>query len=438
MALHFDHMLPILNQSLWRDEAFSALLSQNSLVDIVRLTMQDVSPPLYYFVLHYWMLLFGNNEVVLRSLSFVFHLATVVIVFFIARKLISSLTAQIIVAGAVLLNPFLLQYAFEARPYSMLVFLSMLAIYFLISKKHIAGGIILGIAILTHNFAVFTTVACALWWIFINRQHKFPFEKTVEIFFAPILAILMWGSVIWSQWIKVAGGFWIEQATSTIFLRSLEVYTRGDLGFETQSLLFFVSLIVLFFAFSYWVWNERKNDHYGISLLVFVLSVPLLITYTISALFSPIYHERYLIATNPVLIILAGYSLYQLFIYNKRLQTVLVAVIAIYAALLVQSSEQIVGATTKPALNWGVNQIISKAQPGDIIVPKDILNFLEAKYYVQQSDKLVPVYAYSPSGKIPFYVGKIFYQPSEIITSLPKNQRIWQIKPDGGYKLLTE
>lgn len=429
-------MLPILNQSLWRDEAFSALLAQNSLVDIVRLTMRDVSPPFYYFVLHYWMLLFGNNEVTLRSLSFVFHIATVLVVFFLVRKLVSSLVAQVLIAGAVLLNPFLLQYAFEARPYSMLAFLSMLAIFFLGSKKHIAGGIVLGIAILTHNFAVFTTIACVLWWIFTNWHRKFPFEKTVEIFFAPALAILLWGSVIWSQWVKVAGGFWIEQTTSAIFLRSLEVYTRGDLGFETQALLYFASLLVLFFAFSYWIWNERKNEHPAVLLLVFVLFVPILITYAISALFSPIYHERYLIATNPTLIVLTGYSLYQLFVYNKQIRTVLIALIAIYAMLLVQSSEHVLATTTKPAINWGISQIISKAQPGDIIVPKDILNFLEAKYYVKQSGKDIPVYAYAPKGKVPFYVGSIFYQPQEIITSMPKNQRIWQLKQDGGYKLL--
>lgn len=431
-------MLPILNQSLWRDEAFSALLSQNSLADIVNLTMRDVSPPLYYFVLHYWLLLFGNNEVVLRSLSFLFHITTVLVVFFLVRKLTNSFIAPVLTAGATLLNPFLLQYAFEARPYSMLAFLSMLAIYLLTTKKYIAGGIVLGIAILTHNFAVFTTIACGLWWLFINRKNKFPFEKTVEIFFAPAIAVLLWGSIIWSQWVKVAGGFWIEQSTSTIFLKSLEVYTRGDLKFETQALLYFASLIILFFSFSYWVWNEKKDDHAGVSLLGFTLIVPLIITYIISALFSPIYHERYLIATDPILISLAGYSLYQLFVHNKRIRTLLIALIAIYAVLLVQSSEHVVATTTKPALNWGVSQIISKAQPGDVIIPKDILNFLEAKYYVRQSGKHIPVYAYSSTGKIPFYVGNILFEPSEIITSRPTHQRIWQLEPDGGYKLLTK
>lgn len=427
-------MLPILNQSLWRDEAFSALLSEKNPLQIITLTMRDVSPPLYYILLHYWMLIFGNNEVTLRTFSFLFHILGVVVIYLIAKKLIPLRITHILIPFTMLLNPFLLQYAFEARPYSLLVFLTLLAVYCIAEKKLLLASIVLGLSILTHNFALFNVCAIGLWWLYVYREKNKILA--MQLFSFPLLAMCLWGGVVWNQWSKVAGGFWIKQTTSSVFLRSLETYTKGDLSYFTQPMLYTFSLLTLFFAFSYWVWHERKEENPILFLFFSLLVVPTTVTYFISALFTPIYHERYLISAVPMLIFLAGYSLCKLVQSNPHIKTVITVVIAIYIILLVQASEEITGTSTKPSINWGIGQIASKAREGDSIVPKDILNFLEAKYYVQQSGKHIPVYAYAQSGKIPFYVGNILYEPQEIITSLPKNHRIWQIEPDGGYKLL--
>lgn len=425
-------MLPILHQSLWRDEAFSVLISQKSIGDIIRLATQDVSPGvLHYLLLHYWMLLFGNSEVVVRSLSLIFHILTVLIVFLIARKLIKSITAQILIALTTLLNPFLLQYAFEARAYSLLAFLTVLAVYLVLTKRNLLAGIVLALGIFTHNFGVFNFIAFAFWWVYINRG-KLKTKEGLEFLGFPVFATLLWGSVIWSQWTKVAEGFWINQATSSIFLRSFEMYTKGDLSYPTQPLLYVFSLILAFFAFSYWIRKEKEENTNIPLLFFFVALIPTVITYVISALFTPIYHERYLIATVPMLILIIGYSLYKLYCFNLNLRNIIVAFTAIYMVLLIQSGEQIIGLTTKPAINWGINQILSKAQEGDVIVPKDNLNFLEIKYYVERSGRNIPVYAYSPDGKIPFYIGAVLFEPQEIITEMPKYKSVWQIKSDGG------
>lgn len=214
--------------------------------------MKDSTPPLYYLLLHYWMLLFGNSEVVIRSLSFICHVLTVTVIFFIARKLIKSTITQLLLSLTVLLNPFLLQYAFEARPYSLLAFLTVLAVYFVLTKKNILAGIVLALSIFTHNFGVFNFIAFATWWFYTNKN-KLKTKEGLEFLGFPLLAILLWGGVIWNQWTKVAEGFWIKQATSSIFLRSFEMYTKGDLSYPTQPMLYVFSLILVFFAFSYWM-----------------------------------------------------------------------------------------------------------------------------------------------------------------------------------------
>ncbi len=63
-----------LTQSLWRDEAFSVWITQDSLGEVIRRTGGDFNPPLYYILLHFWMRIFGRSEVTLRSLSLVFFI----------------------------------------------------------------------------------------------------------------------------------------------------------------------------------------------------------------------------------------------------------------------------------------------------------------------------------------------------------------------------
>lgn len=432
-------MLPILNQSIWRDEAFTLLLSEKSPLEIIQLTILDTSPPLHYLILHYWIIVFGNSEVSSRGLSFLFHFLTSLTVFFIAKKLVKNTPVQVLTSVSVLLNPFLLQYAFEARSYSLLAFLTILAVYFSLSKRNMLAGFVITLAIFTHNFAIFSFIAFLVWFAYSHR-HTIRTEIGEFLKFAilPSVAILSWGSVLYAQWTKVASDFWIKQTTSSTFIHSFEQYTRGDIYYPTQPMLYTITLILCLFAFSYWVWKQKEDDEKALTLIFAVAVLPLVLTYIISALFAPIYHERYLIGTAPMLVILVGYSLYKLYISNEKIRNLLIGFVAIYLILLVQSSEQIVSTNTKPAINYGVNQVLSKATEGDVIMPQDQLNFLEVKYYVKRSGSKIPVYAYNSGGKIPFYLGAVLFEPQEIMRSYPKDIRIWQIKADGGYNLVNQ
>lgn len=429
-------MLPILNQSLWRDEAFSILLSEKNPLEIIKLSIKDTTPSLHYLLLHYWMLIFGNSEVAARSLSVLFHVLTAIAVFFVARKLIKSKLAQILISFSVLFNPFLLQYAFEARLYSLLAFLTVLAVYFLLTGRNFLSGIVLALGILTHNFGVFNFLAVASWWFYVNKG-KFNTQGGFKILGLPTLTVILRTSIIWGSWTKVAQGFWIKQPTSSIFIHSFEKFSQGDLSYPIQPMLYTITLILTFFAFSYWVWRKNfDKDRNSTLLLIFVMLLPIFLTYIISILIAPIYHERYLIATVPMLVTIIGYSLYKLYESNSRVRNLIIGLVAIYAVLLIQASGEIVGTTTKPAINWGVNQVLLKAKEGDVIIPQSNLNFLETKYYVEKSGKSIPVLAYQQDGKIPFYLGAVLFSSEEIVTQIPKNKRVWQINSDGGYELL--
>ncbi|MDE3077701.1 MAG: glycosyltransferase family 39 protein, partial [Chloroflexota bacterium] len=72
-------------QSLWYDEGSSIFLSRQSLAAITSGAAHDIHPPLYYYLLHFWMLAAGRSEFAVRSLSVAAGLLTVVLVFALGR-----------------------------------------------------------------------------------------------------------------------------------------------------------------------------------------------------------------------------------------------------------------------------------------------------------------------------------------------------------------
>ena len=426
-------MLPILNQSFWRDEAFSALLSSHSPLEIIRLTSKDFSPPLYYIVLHYWVSIFGNNEIVFRSLSFVFHIFIAIVAFLIIKRITKSIWVQILTTFVIFANPFLLQYAFEARQYSLLCLLCLCVTYFLIDRKYFIASIFLGLGIYTHNFAVFTFLASFIWCLL---QRVNLLKNLLKLSIIPLISLSFWGSIMLTQWQHVAREFWITRVTTAIFTHSLEVYTSGDLIFDLQPLLYLLSLGIIFLASSYWINHKKDKDNY-ISIFITLSLLPIFITYLISVYFAPIYHERYLIASLPLIIIAIAYSLWKLYNTIEHIRIPLIFIIGMYMIVLVQSSEKIVNISTKPAINWGIEQVISLGESGDILI-SDPINFLEAKYYLSKSSKNIKLFAYLPKGEPPFYIGKILFKVEDIIHVIPKDKTVWKINSDGGFKQITK
>jgi len=437
-------MLPILHQSYWRDEAFSVLLASKSLKDILLLTVKDVHPPLYYFLLHFWIRLFGDAEYVTRTLSLIFHFLLVFSAFFLLKHLLKNWKVALLGALGILLNPFLIEYAFEVRAYSFFAFLIVTATLFYLKKKHILASLFLALAIFTHNFAIFFLIAFMAAWLYDNKENlQKRLSQFALLFTLPILTFVGWLKFLWNQWVKVGEGFWIKPKTSSILVDTIRAFFRGSKDYPSKGMLYNLTLALIFMGTSYWVvkmTSDKDKDfskRSGLS-LAFLFSIPFLIVYIISSFWVPIYHERFLLPILPLFIIWIVYSLFKLCKLNESLSYFIFAIAIAYVLFGIQSTEEIMSKTTKPAINHGVRQVLSQAQSGDIIVPESNLNFLEVKYYVKKFREDIPVYAYLPNGEIPFYIGSVLFEEKEIINEYPKNRKVWVITQDGGYYLKTD
>src|SRR5574340_661854 len=158
-------------QSLWYDEAFSVYLARMSLAEITGRTAADIQPPLYYFLLHFWITFAGDGEFALRFLSLGFGLVTIPLVYVTARRLFDATTAFL---GALLatLAPLYIWYSQEARMYTQITFLLLLSSYALLRAlaahdRALRWWVVFALAnvaaVYTHYFA-FVVVAFQVMW----------------------------------------------------------------------------------------------------------------------------------------------------------------------------------------------------------------------------------------------------------------------------------
>ena len=117
-------------QSLWTDEVLTALSSSGSIGWVLTQTAINTNiPPLYYAIVHVF-LAFGTDEAMLRLPSLLAGVASVVILYLVVRRWLGGRVA--LVSAAILaVSPFHIWYSQEARPYALLLFLSLLALWLL-------------------------------------------------------------------------------------------------------------------------------------------------------------------------------------------------------------------------------------------------------------------------------------------------------------------
>lgn len=128
------------HQSLWTDEVLTFLSSKGTLSNVLFQT--DINTnilPLYYVVVNA-VLKVGNQDALLRVPSVVFASFSILLLYFVAANWLGK-TTGLICALLIAISPFHIWYSQEARPYSLLLFLGVLSIWFLQKLIHTPFGL---------------------------------------------------------------------------------------------------------------------------------------------------------------------------------------------------------------------------------------------------------------------------------------------------------
>ena len=364
-------------ESYWRDEAFSILMAQHKWTDISWLTAQDFSPPLYYYLLKVWIMVFGSSEIAARSLSLLCYVMTlfmmVEFLVFAFRFRSRDISSVLIPLG--LLTPVLAYYAFEARGYTLLALCATTSIYALCtkSKKLYALSILAGCMTHYSMLFVFATqcIAQLLKWT------PFSLKEFIKVSTYPMLITGSWILyAIYAHQGASPASFWIPAPRFYDLINAPEMLLTGrEVSTKAieyvRSLTTFAYAVVIFAAFG----RVSANKKATMILLASVILPPLAI-YLISTN-TPIslYHPRYMIISTPPLLLLLVTSI-------RRYKSLHRVILIIWLGLLLYGHLSLkIKGRHKEDLRSQVLHIQSYSNPNDYLYVTSVLDFHPAQVY---------------------------------------------------------
>ncbi len=356
---------------LWLDEALSVNIASLPLGELREALQRDGSPPLYYFLLHVWMSVFGNDDLGVRALSTVFSVASLPLMWLAARR---HGGRDLAVAALLLLasSPFAIRYGSEARMYALLTFLA-LAGYLLASAAverptiPRLGGVALvsGLLALTHywSFYVLAVAGAALAVTWLRRRTKDHLK---------VLGALVAGGVLFLPWLPTflyqvvhTGTPWAGPATPNVLVTSFDHWAGGYSGVAPfLSLVLFALVLMGAFVTRFDGPLVRLAPRIAPRARVLALLTfgPLALGAVVGLVLGTGFSERYSAPILPFFVLLAALGVAA--IGHERARR------AVLAAVVVLGLVMSVIVAFRPRTQAGViaEAIATQAAPGDVVV----------------------------------------------------------------------
>lgn len=418
-------------QSFWRDEAFSALGAQHSLGFII--ARMGFEPPLYYSLLHFWIKLFGDSEIAVRSLSLLgFALATWVIIEW-ASELYKKHWLAWYLPLIFFLNPMLLYYAFEARTYAWYTFFAAGMLYGYANKKWTLFTLAAILGFYTHLYLLLFICALGLHWILTERPHFLTivnlFKKNTAFrsFIAIALAMLPWiiKIVLEAGRLKSSWYFPVNAQLVRSVLGNMFIGYEGTPWYGWHYTGYVSLLLIALGGIALTDRQHRKRT----ALFIVYCVIPLAVIVGISFI-KPLYVNRYLIPATiaEVLIVAAAIKA----IRNPWLQKTAAAIMLMF---LLWVNWWFPPFHTKTPFRTTLTEIHKLMKPNDVLMADNALIYLETLYYAHNRSR---VYLYNPDSNVfPWYIGDALITPDRMKDSYPPYpMRAFLIHNDASYDIV--
>ncbi|MCX7720300.1 MAG: flippase-like domain-containing protein [Dictyoglomus thermophilum] len=317
-------------RSIWIDEAITAQVSVMGVKDIIlNRASTGIHPPLYFILMHFWIKIFGDSEIAIRSLSAIFGILCIFMIYKLASKIFDKLTG-LISAFIFAFSPFYVYFGQEARMYPMVTFLILLSLYYLLKGidkgKNITLITISNILMLyTHIFSAFVVLSENLFVFITNFKNKKVLKKWIIAQFIILLFILPWLYVI------------IQNRTPEVYQGAQKVsltnlgYTFLEINLGAGRAVFrnkilIASLFLLIFIIGFLPPWEKKRE---ILLLFLYLFVPILLLLLLS-LRKSFFSARYISMFIPGYVIFLGRGIRR-FKHYSLIFLIVMGLLSIYA-----------------------------------------------------------------------------------------------------------
>jgi mannosyltransferase len=366
---------------LWLDEALSVNIAKLPLQQVPGALVQDGSPPLYYLVLHYWMLLFGESDFAVRALSGLISTATLPLLWAAGERAGGRRTAwAALLLGAS--SPWAIYYATDTRMYSLMA-LEAIAWYLVVRRalEQPTRGRLAWVALVTaalmytHYWDLYLVAVGGMWavwrsWTESRTGLHVPYAQPGAA--RKLLWAMLIGVAIWVPWSPVfvfqalhTGTPWTTPPGPEDLLSVFGFFSGPGAGGELLTFLLFGLVALGLFARpgpnAASVVMEVKPQPRArfVSLLV---AGPLVVAVVAGMLTGAAFDNRYVALVFPLFVVLC--ALGSTAFSSRRVTAGLLAVACIgglFAALEQNSEPRTQAVQVAADLN-------AQAQPGDVVV----------------------------------------------------------------------
>ena len=307
------HLIGLDALSLTSDECFSIYHAQMS----PRLIYQHLStgnnPPLHEWILHYWMLWFGDSAFAVRFLSLIFSSLTTALIFVLGTQISAARSDEnaansnigMIAAILFLSSNYSTFLAHEARTYNLTLFLGVLSTIAFIGalksgkiKHFLIYGLIGGLLCLSHFFGIWILLAQGSFWLLWNKESRPALKSMIWAALGFGIAFGWYIPNLWYRFVDSASqGTWVNPAPWDAPYLTLWKYLNTPVAT--------ISAIALLIYLPFYLFKNKSNRTRQNQILIFwIFALPFFGQWLLSLdhPFSiPMFTERYASITLPFL-----------------------------------------------------------------------------------------------------------------------------------------
>lgn len=281
------------------DEPFSIFHAQSNFSGLFEIFNHENNPPLHFILLHFWEQIFGISPSAVRSLSLLFSVGTIVVIWKIGNTFFSRKVA-IFTCLFFIFSDFHQYYGLEARAYSLLVFVYSITLYLIFKlllhstettwKTYLWLGIANLALFYSHYISLLIFAAQGLLFLRFSRIVSWKgILLSIGIF---LLGLLPWLPILIGRITNVANaGTWLSTANYSELYGFLNKFLNDKWVF---ALVLMVGLSYFIFQFSD-VRAFLKKHAKLFTLLLILFFVPFLSAFVLSRLeIAEVFYDRYL------------------------------------------------------------------------------------------------------------------------------------------------
>jgi uncharacterized membrane protein len=291
------------------DEPFTVYYSQAGFSSLFEMLKTENNPPLFFLLMHFWIMIFGISAFSVRFMPFLFSTLTAPAIYLTCKRFFSA-RSGIIASLIFTFSNYHLAFSHEARVYPLFTLLTCLSMYFffsLIHNPHKKSSfyllIIANILLIYSHFFGFFVIGIQVLSCLVFKDTRKAGIVCLKVQFITLVFYLPYFPVLFSRFSASSGGTWVSPPVISDLYTM--VWRFSNVPVVT---VFFLLLFTTAFV-KYFITGRNLSKYlttYQKVLLVWFF-VPYMLIFLISYKL-PMFLDRYLVFLSVAFYLLVGHS----------------------------------------------------------------------------------------------------------------------------------